>query len=83
MTAVQVLFPSDVFAALRQSPEEVSRDMRVASAIRWYAQGRVSQGKAAELAGLSRAEFIDEVSSVGVTVCQETLEDLDTELERG
>lgn len=77
MTRVQVEFDSDVFATLRRSPEEIAREMRLAAAILGYAQGRVSQGRAAELAGISRAELIDSLSASGVAVCQETQEDLD------
>jgi predicted HTH domain antitoxin len=83
MTRVQVDFDSDVFATLRRSPEEVVREMRSAAAIIWYAQGRVSQARAAELAGVSRAEFLDALSASGVSACQETLEDLDKVLARG
>ena len=83
MASVQVEFDSDVFAALRRSPEEVVEEMRLAAAVVWYAQGRVSQGRAAEIARVSRAEFLDALSESGVTACQETLEDLDEVLARG
>ena len=83
MSRVQVDFESDVFATLRRSPEEVAREMRLAAAVVWYAQGRVSQGRAAEIAGVSRAELLDALSESGVSACQETLEDLDEVLARG
>lgn len=83
MARVQVEFDSDVFATLRRSPEEVAREMRLAAAIIWYGQGRISQGRAAELAGVSRAAFLDALSQSGVAACQETLEDLDEVLTRG
>lgn len=83
MSRVQVEFESDVFATLRRSPEEVAKEMRMAAAVVWYAQGRVSQGRAAEIAGVSRAEFLDALSESGVSACQETLEDLDEVLVRG
>ncbi|MEA2604773.1 MAG: hypothetical protein QOF89_5765 [Acidobacteriota bacterium] len=83
MTLVQVEFDSDVFATLRRSPEEVVQEMRLAAAVIWYAQGRVSQGRAAELARVSRAELLDALSESGVAACQETLEDLDEVLGRG
>jgi predicted HTH domain antitoxin len=83
MTLVQVQFDSDVFASLRRSPAEVAAEMRLAAAIVWYAQGRLSQGRAAELAGVSRSAFIDALSASGVSACQETLEDLDEVLARG
>jgi predicted HTH domain antitoxin len=83
MTRVQVEFDSDIFSTLRRSPEEVVQEMRLAAAVIWYAQGRVSQGRAAEIAGVSRATFLDALSESGVTACQETLEDLDEVLARG
>ena len=83
MTRVQVELDSDVFSTLRRSPEEVAQEMRLAAAILWYAQGRVSQSRAAELARVSRAEFLDALSASGVSAAQETLEDLDEVLARG
>jgi predicted HTH domain antitoxin len=47
-------------SALRLSPTEFVKEMRVAAALLWYSQGELSQSKAAEIAGTSRAEFIDE-----------------------
>jgi predicted HTH domain antitoxin len=83
MTRVQVDFNSDVFATLRRSPEEIAREMRLAAAVIWYAQGRVSQSRAAELAEVSRAELLDALAESGVSASQETLEDLDEVLARG
>lgn len=77
MTVVQVAFDNDLFSTLRKSPEEIAREIRLAAAIVWYAQGRVSQGRAAELAGVSRSAFLDALSASGVSASQETLEDLD------
>lgn len=82
MTSVQVTFPVDVFAALRKSPDEIAREVRLAAAIRWYAQGLVSQGKGAELAGLSRADFIDELAAADVAVSQVSLDELEAEARR-
>jgi predicted HTH domain antitoxin len=80
MTSIEVVLPDDVFLALRKSPQEVARDVRVAAAVEWYAEGLVSQGKAAELAGLSRPEFLDELARRRVPVIQMTVEELKAEL---
>ena len=58
MTTVTLQFPDDVFSALRRSPEEFAREIRVAAAIHWYERGEVSQEKAARVAGLSRTQFL-------------------------
>jgi len=49
MRTISFDFPSDVFSALRMSPEEFAREMRLAAAIQWYAQGRISQRKGSSL----------------------------------
>jgi predicted HTH domain antitoxin len=80
MTTIEVILPEDVFLALHKSPQEVARDVRVAAAVEWYAEGLVSQGKASELAGLSRPEFLDELGKRKVPVIQMTVEELRAEL---
>ena len=55
--------------------------MRIAAAVQWYAQGRVSQGRAAEIAGLCRAEFIEELFQRKVPACQVGVDDLIEELQ--
>lgn len=80
MPTIEVMLPEDVFSALRKSPREVAHDVQIAAAVEWYAEGLVSQGKAAELAGLSRVEFLDELSKRRVPVIQMTVEELKAEL---
>lgn len=76
MVTITVEVPEDAFAALRKAPHEFAREMRIAAAVQWYAEGIVSQGKASEIAGLSRADFIDELSRRKVSASQETEDDL-------
>lgn len=81
MTTIRYDLPPSTFAALRLSPDEFAREMRIAASVQWYAQGLVSQGKAAEIAGLDRAEFLDELFRRRVPATQVTGEDLRRELE--
>lgn len=75
-------FPPGFFSALRGSPEEFADEMRLAAAIHWYSQGIISQGKAAEIAGLDRARFLDELYRRKVPAIQITPEELREELRR-
>lgn len=54
--------------------------MRLAAAIHWYSQGLISQDKAAEIAGVSRAEFLEELFKRKIPALQVTLEELRREL---
>mgnify|MGYP006294162273 CR=1 FL=1 len=66
----------DVLPALQEEPEQVAREMRLFSAMKWYELGRVSQSKAAEIAGMSRTAFITALSAFGVSPFQETAEEI-------
>ncbi|MDP3515177.1 MAG: UPF0175 family protein [Sulfuritalea sp.] len=57
MTRVTLDMPESAFAALHQAPKEFAQEMRVAAAVKWYKLGRFSQGRAAEIAGLTRQQF--------------------------
>lgn len=76
-------FPASVFSALRKAPDEFAAEMRLAAAIHWFSQGLISQGKGAEVAGVCRAEFLDELFRRKIPAVQVTLEELREELERG
>jgi len=81
VATVTVEVPDSAFSALRRSPEEFAQEMRIAAAIQWYHQELISQGKAAEIAGLSRADFLDALFRAKVPACQVTIEELKEELE--
>jgi predicted HTH domain antitoxin len=57
--------------------------VRLAAAIDWYRRGLISQGRAAEVAGIPRADFIDALAVRKIEVVQVDLEALDRELGLG
>jgi predicted HTH domain antitoxin len=75
MTTVTIDLPESVFSALRRAPDELVQEMRIEAAAQWYAQRRISQEKAAEIAGLPRAAFIDELARRRIPVIQASLEE--------
>jgi predicted HTH domain antitoxin len=81
MTTITIELPDDVFSALRRSPKEFALEMRQAAAIHWYSRGLISQGKAAEIAGLNRTEFLDSLALAKVDAFQIDAEELKEEVE--
>ena len=75
MTTITLELPEEVLATLRRSPQEFAADLRVAAAMFWYAKGKLSQERAAQIAGLDRSEFIDALSREKVEVFQVDDED--------
>lgn len=80
MPTLTMEMPESVFSALQTDTQEFSRQMRIAAAIKWYELGRISQNKGAEIAGLSRAQFIDALSESKVSPLQITPDSLSQEL---
>jgi predicted HTH domain antitoxin len=81
MTHVHVVVPGGLFAALRMAPHEAADEMRLAAAIHWYQQGRISMARAADTAGMTRPGFLAELARRRVDVFVVDEEDLARELE--
>ena len=76
MTTLTIDIEDDVMVALQKEPAEVAGEMRILAAIKWYELGRISQDKAAEIAGLTRADFLVTASQFGVSPYQESPEEI-------
>ena len=54
--------------------------MRLAAAVKWYEMGIISQEKAAEVAGVSRPDFIFSLARFEVSPFQYTADEIEKEL---
>lgn len=79
---VSVELPDGAFSALRTTPELFVKEMRLAAAAKWYELGLVSQSKGAEIAGVTRHEFLDALGRLGVSPFQVTADQLAEEVAR-
>ena len=78
--ALKLDMPEGAFSALRKDPNEFTKELRLAAAVKWYEMGIISQEKAAEIAGLSRAEFIASLSRFNVSPFQYSAEEIAEDL---
>lgn len=73
--------PEHVLNALGTDPASAATKIRLLAAMKLYELGHVSSGAAAELAGLSRVEFLAKLGEYGVSPFQLGPADLDQDLQ--
>ena len=76
MQALRIDVDDDVLLGLQRTPEELAGELRLAAAVKWYEMGKISQEKAAQIAGLNRSAFIDALGRFGVSPFQESADDI-------
>ncbi len=83
MVAMTIEVPEGVLSALRKDPAAFAKELRLAAAVKWYELRQVSQARAAEIAGISRAEFLTALGRYGVSPFQYDADEVIEEAERG
>ena len=74
MHPLTIEIPENVLIATGQSREEFIREAKILLAVKLFELGRLSSGKAAQLCGMGRVDFLFTVSRMGIPVA-----DLDEE----
>jgi len=83
MISITMEFPEDLLSRMKLSPAEFGRELRLAAAAHWYGQGRISQERAAQVAGLSRRQFLAELARMKAGAFVVDFEDLKREVDLG
>lgn len=81
MSQVQLTLPEGFEHAVQLTAAELESQIRLMAALKMFELGKLSSGKAAELAGVSRVEFLDLCGRYQVPVIQYEPGELERELE--
>jgi len=80
VTQILLDFAPGALSALRKGPEEFAAEVKTAAVVQWYAERRISQSKAAEILGISRSRFLEELFHRHVAAVQTDIGQLREEL---
>lgn len=82
MSDLTITYPSQFERAVQLTPGEFEAHVRLMAALKMFELGKISSGKAAEFAGISRVEFIEACGRYKVSVFNYTEETVEEELAR-
>lgn len=80
MQRIILEYPDDLASAVKTTPEELEAQIRLMAALKMFELGKLSSGKAAALAGLSRIEFLEMCGRYRVPLFNYPPEELEAEL---
>lgn len=82
MEELKIRYPSGFEHAVHMTKDELEHHIRLMAALKMFELGKVSSGKAAELAGMSRPEFLEACGRYRVSIFNYPPEEVEEELKR-
>ncbi|MCG3142681.1 MAG: hypothetical protein HDKAJFGB_04209 [Anaerolineae bacterium] len=74
---ITIEYPETILSALHLSQEDFAAEFRMLAAVKLFELGRISSGRAAELAGIPRVVFLHRLGDYGVPIIDLTREELE------
>ena len=75
-----IRYPAGLERAVHLTKAEMEQHLRLMAALKMFELGKLSSGKAAELAGMSKAEFFEACSIYRVSLFNYADDEIETEL---
>jgi predicted HTH domain antitoxin len=81
MSTITIECPDSILRSLHETKERFAESMRLLCAVKLYEMGRLSSGRAAELAGMPRIMFFHKLAEYGVSLSSESPDELRSDLD--
>jgi predicted HTH domain antitoxin len=78
---IQIDLPDETLLSLKETPEHFAQEIKILAAVKLFELGRLSSGRAAQLAGLSRVQFLTILGRYQVSPFALTADDLAQDLD--
>lgn len=82
MGEIILSIPDNLAVALNVQPDEVPHAILFAAAVKLFEMGKISAGKASELAGLPKPLFLTKLAELGVSACTLSPEEIAEDISR-
>lgn len=83
MNVLSIPYSDDLLVATGKSKEELEQELRFLLAVKMFELGRLSLGKAAELYGMQKMNFMGEMGRMGIPVINLDNDQIRQEIENG
>ena len=81
-TVLKIDIPADIITALNESRKEIQNQMKLFTAIKYYSEQKLTIGKAARLAGLTRINFETELSKNNIPISFLETGDIESDIKK-
>ena len=75
-TKIILEVPDEVLISMKETSNEFARHLCMAASVKLYQMGKLSSGRAAQLAGIPRVAFLNSLSEYGVPMIDLTRDKL-------
>lgn len=79
---LKIKYPAGFEFAVHMTKDELEQHIRLMAALKMFELGKISSGKAAELSGMSRVEFLETCGRYHVSVFNYLPEEIEEEIKK-